>query len=379
MVSPQFRPLTGGYERAAERLAGAVSRSRHAVTVVTERRSRAWPSVESSCGFEIKRLWCIYRRGAHLMTAMMSLAVFLLSHGRRYDVWHIHQYGYQAAVAIVIARLLRRPVVLKVTNTKAQGIRATLGTSRWLPRALAGIHRNVQACVVTTAEAASEAKEFGIPAELIWYIPNGIDPEKYCPIEPAQKLELQRQLGVVGEGVVVFVGRLAEAKNIPLLIRAWKVVSALRPGACLVLVGDGPCRNMIEEAVRIEGLASVRIVGEQADTALWYQCADVFVLVSRHEGLSNSLLEALATGLPVVTTRVSGSEEILRDSEVGHLVQQNDEQGLAQAILGLLEDDERRRRLGQNGRAYAVENYSIDSVAKKTIALYERLVPSNGE
>ena len=126
MIAPQFRPLVGGYERAAERLAEELVSLGHEVTVIADCRDKCWPRMETTNGVTVRRLWCIYRTGLHLLTALLSHAAFLLLNGRRYDVFHIHQYGYHAAVTVVIGRLLRRPIILKITNTGAQGIEQAL-------------------------------------------------------------------------------------------------------------------------------------------------------------------------------------------------------------------------------------------------------------
>ena len=91
MIAPQFRPIIGGYERAAERLAIGLVKEGHHVDVVTERRDSAWPVLETLSGVRVRRLWCLPRRGLHVLTALGSLAWFLLREGRSYHVWHVHQ------------------------------------------------------------------------------------------------------------------------------------------------------------------------------------------------------------------------------------------------------------------------------------------------
>jgi glycosyltransferase involved in cell wall biosynthesis len=115
-------------------------------------------------------------------------------------------------------------------------------------------------------------------------------------------------------------------------------------------------------------------MGEQSDVMSWYQVADVFVLSSHYEGLSNSLLEAMSCGLPVASTRVSGSEDIFADVDVGEIVVPGDAQAMALSLSRLLADPARRTECGIRARTYAKEKYSISSVAKNTSALYERLV-----
>ena len=127
MISPQFRPLVGGYERAAERLSAALAEVGLRVVVIAERRDRAWPAMECIDGYEVRRLSCSYRRHRHAVTSLLSFAGFLLRHGREFDVWHVHQYGFHAALAVALGKVLRRPVVLKLTSSGAMGIESAMG------------------------------------------------------------------------------------------------------------------------------------------------------------------------------------------------------------------------------------------------------------
>ena len=166
MITPAFRPVLGGYERSAERLSSALCRLGHRVTVITERRDTQWPRKEVVDQVEIVRLWCVYRSGVHILTSLISFAIFLLTKGRRYHVFHIHQYGYHAALAVAIGRLLRKQVLIKVTSTSAEGIAPALASRRFSNSVMA-LHRAASACIVTSAETAREAAQFGIPQERI--------------------------------------------------------------------------------------------------------------------------------------------------------------------------------------------------------------------
>src|ERR1041384_7013195 len=93
MISPQFRPIVGGYERAAERVSAALAEAGLSVVVITERRDHTWPATECIDGYDVRRLFCLYRRHLHVITSLFSFARFLLFHGRDFDIWHVHNYG----------------------------------------------------------------------------------------------------------------------------------------------------------------------------------------------------------------------------------------------------------------------------------------------
>lgn len=375
MIAPQFRPLVGGYERAAERLSEELSRIGHEVTVIADCRDKRWPRMETTNGVTLRRLWCVYRLGLHILTALLSHAAFLLLRGHRYDVFHIHQYGHHAALAVVAGWLLRRPIILKITNTGTQGIEQALVDEQKSSRLLASLHRKVDTCIATTVEAQEEAARFGIPREKIRIIPNGIDTDFFKPCDLQGKAEIKKRLGLGRSLTVLFSGRLSTAKNTEGLIEAWNAIYRNVPNAQLVLIGDGPLRKMLEYRVAAHGLTtSVWLAGLQPEVLSWYQAADVFVLPSHHEGLSNSLLEAMSCGLPVVSTRVSGSTSIFAESDVGELVDIGDMPGLATALLCLLTDATRRGTCGLRAREYARARFSIRAVAEETLAVYAQLV-----
>jgi len=375
MIAPQFSPLVGGYEKAAERLASEIAKRGHRVTVLTERRVQCWPSRETMHGFELRRLRCIYRPGLHLLTSLLSFAVFLLTKGWQYQVVHVHQYGYHSALAVLVGRILQMPVVIKITSTGALGIEQALAGEQKASRLLASLHRKMDACIATTVEAQEEAARFGIPRKRIQIVPNGIDTDVFKPCDLQGKAELKRRLGLGRSLTVLYSGRLSPAKNPEGLIEAWNAISRDVPNAELVFIGDGPLRKALEDRTATLGLnESVRLAGNKPEVLSWYQAADIFVLPSHQEGLSNSLLEAMSCGLPVVSTRVSGSTGIFAESDVGELVDVGDMPGLATALRCLLTNPTRRATCGLRAREYARARFSIQAVTGETLALYARLV-----
>lgn len=374
MIAPQFYPLVGGYERAAERLAVELVKVGHAVTVLTERRDPRLPHTQMLNGVRVKRIWCVYRPGWHSITSIISFLVYLIFQGRQFDVLHVHQYGHHVAIAVAARRLLGKPVVLKLTSTTTQGIGAAIGGKGAKRRLFAKLHRTVSGLIATSAAAVEEAVRFGIPRERIRMIPNGIDTEVYAPCNPRDRTILKQRMGYRRPVTVLYTARLASAKNPIGLLQAWNHIHRELSDCELVLVGDGPLRQELVEQIANLGLSdSVQLVGYQQDVVPWYQAADVFVLPSHHEGLSNSFLEALSCGLPVVSTRVSGSTDVFSEADVGELVEVGDMAGFAKAIRRLLTNPERRTLCGVRARQYAVDKCSICAVAKATVTLYQTL------
>jgi glycosyltransferase involved in cell wall biosynthesis len=164
-------------------------------------------------------------------------------------------------------------------------------------------------------------------------------------------------------------------KDLPLLLKAWDSVHRARPSARLAIVGDGPeMRTLQEEAERLDLGSSLLLPGSTDDPKAWYAAADLYVLSSTNEGLSNSLMEALGCGLPIVSTCVSGSEDIFDVADVGLLVPVGDVGALENAIIELLSDHDRARACGRRSTEYAVAHFSLGAVADKIESLYFELV-----
>jgi glycosyltransferase involved in cell wall biosynthesis len=149
----------------------------------------------------------------------------------------------------------------------------------------------------------------------------------------------------------------------------------LPAGWHLVLVGDGSMRAGLAAFVDAEGLASsVTLVGYQANIEAWMAATDIYVLASHHEGLSNTMLEAMASGLPVVSTRVSATVEILEETGAGLVVEIGQMHRLAEGLIDLAADPALRLRMGEAGRAVIESRYSTVGVAEQHERLYHSLL-----
>jgi glycosyltransferase involved in cell wall biosynthesis len=380
MISPQFRPIVGGYERAAERLSVALADAGMRVVVITERRDSTWPGVECIDGYEVRRLSCSYRRHRHALTSLLSFAGFLLRHGREFDVWHVHQYGFHAALAVALSKLLHRPLVLKLPSSAAMGIERAIGTGI-LGRILRFFHLRVSACIAVSEETRKEAMTFGIPVERIHIIPDGLDGRQFYPVSLQERLAARCELGLDCQLLVLYVGRLSAEKNPVGLLEAWAAVDTnARKYASLALVGDGPERDRVQARAQMPNLSrSVHLAGQRNDVATWYRAADFYVISSHTEGLSISMIEALASGLPVISTNVSGSSILLEVPASGLVVNAGNVKELATAIEGLLTNKSTRMQLSKNTRPLFETRFSLDTFSKRIVSLYKSLLDGNQE
>jgi sugar transferase (PEP-CTERM/EpsH1 system associated) len=219
----------------------------------------------------------------------------------------------------------------------------------------------------------------GIRPERITTICNGVDTGKFMPAprKPADVLPAQ----LAGEGLVIIgtVGRLQPVKDQRLLLHAFgelvRQSPALATTARLLVVGNGPLRDMLTQLAQSLGIAHLTaFTGDRTDVAQLLQCMDVFVLPSLAEGISNTLLEAMATGLPVIATRVGGNVELVRDGENGALFESGDVASLTRLLAGYVTGGDARRRHGERSRRLALESFSLEAMIEGYRGAYETLI-----
>jgi sugar transferase (PEP-CTERM/EpsH1 system associated) len=202
----------------------------------------------------------------------------------------------------------------------------------------------------------------GIEPGKVQTILNGVDTERFQPAELADKSSRKAQQGFGPNQVLVgTVGRLDPVKDQQRLLRACAGLRERHPNLGLVLVGDGPCREPLEKlAGELQWGADCRFMGLRSDVPEMYRLLDVFVLPSIAEGISNTILEAMASGLPVVATAVGGNGELVVAGETGALVPAEDERALGRALELYLGNPALRREHGAAGRRRAVESFSLE-------------------
>ena len=210
----------------------------------------------------------------------------------------------------------------------------------------------------------------GVPASRLLLLPYGIPLAELDP--PLTRQAARERLGVSEETLVIgAVGRLEEQKGHTHLLAALPGLRREIPDLAVLLVGEGRRQEDLQRQVRDLGLEeTVRFLGTRRDLPEIYRALDLFVQPSLWEGLPLALLMAMGAGLPVVATRVSGSQEAIVDGVNGYLVEPGDPEALARAILDLARQPEARRRLGEAARRIVAERYSLEAMLTRLADLY---------
>ena len=216
-----------------------------------------------------------------------------------------------------------------------------------------------------------------VPPCKIHQIYNGVDSVKFHTREGERPAVLPP--GFADGQAVLFgsVGRMAEVKDYPMLVRAFIQVVQQHPDAALrarlAIVGDGPTREVCLDLLQGAGVSHLAwLPGTRDDIADIMQMLDVFVLPSKNEGISNTILEALASGLPVIATAVGGNLELVEDGVNGMLVKPGDPEDMAQALLKYLREPARIAEEGGQARRHAEQRFGIPAMAEAYAAVYDQ-------
>lgn len=219
----------------------------------------------------------------------------------------------------------------------------------------------------------------GARAERVAQIYNGVDSVRFHPRAGERPAIGPAGFADGAEVVIGSIGRMAAVKDFPTLVRAFLRLLESEPEARarlrLAIIGEGEAREQCLELLRQAGAADLAwLPGERSDTAELLRGMDVFVLPSLGEGTSNTILEAMASGLPVVATHVGGNPELVREGTTGALVPPADADSLASALRGYIADPERRRLHGRAARAEVERRFSMEAMVNGYLEVYDRVL-----
>jgi glycosyltransferase involved in cell wall biosynthesis len=415
MVAFQFYPVVGGAESRAMKQAHQLRELGHEVTVITLRHQKEWDKLEDMDGVSIIRLGGIYTRQGTLRLGRLGhfpldLLTFvkLWQLRNQFDILHAQQISTLCGAAALISKLTGKPLIISVASSgpnKSQTREdATLMADTLADKlsdlsflkipyddiVASGLDSLKKTAVggslildyIKKSEAfyhilSSRSRDYLISndfrADKIVRIPNGIDINKFYP-RPEKRPDPAKP-----ERDILCVARMSFPKGVDVLLHAWyRMLSEpdewranLKPR--LLIAGSGELEEQIERIARELGIEeSVVFLGLTKDVLPRLQEAWGFVLPSRWEGMPNALLEAMACEVPCISTRVSGSEDIVEDGVNGLLVEPERPVELARALRRVIEDTDFAQGLAQKGLETIMRDYQLARVTERMLELYDR-------
>ncbi len=407
-----FLPSVGGAETQTLAQSQRLLEVGHDVHIVTFRHRHAWSKRETIKGVPVIRVaGALLGRRHNLprpvrqllyLFAMLVMSWTIWSHRNEFDVLQVCQFSLLVLPLALVCRLAKKPMTIIVISAGAEKASKTSGAARlsagpldpnlpwlkvegrtWIDGDLYGLKRAGEHVIRLTRALLDQAgtiiivlssrmlqylqdNDFDLPGTRL--IPNGVDINRFQP--GVEDVDVERWARTV-----VCVSKARYEKGLDILLQAWRLVQEQQEEARLVIVGSGPLQERLKQmASALEISQSVEFAGLRTDVPEQLHRGLIGILPSRWEGMPNALLEAMASGQACVATRVSGSEDLIKHGVNGLLVESENYQEMAQALVTLLQDTPLAQKYGEAARRTVEQEYTLDHVLDMYTAVYQSLI-----
>ncbi|MEO7132702.1 MAG: glycosyltransferase family 4 protein [Vicinamibacterales bacterium] len=382
MVTGAYWPeLSGGGLQCRTMI--AAMRERFCFRVFTTCTDRALPSEDTVDGIPVKRVLVDVARPSSKLRAAIQTVSFFLRHQRSFDVLHLHGFSQKSVLLVLLARLFRKKVVITIHTAEQDEPDGVRRLGEFAYRCYASADQ----FIAISPRLAENYRRAGLPIDRLAMVPNAVDTGRFTPAGAEERQQLRAALDASAADLpwLLFVGFFSADKAPEVLADAWLQLHRAGLRTSLLLVGANRSTYhevdaAIAERIRIKAAAAgaqnlVRFVGEVADVERYHRAADVFVMPSVREAFGMALIEAMASGTPVIATRIDGvTDVIVDDGRTGILVPPRDADRLAAAIRSLLDDPAGAAVMGARARAAVMQQYSLEAGAARWSALYQQVI-----
>ncbi len=381
MVTGAYWPeLSGGGLQCRTMIAAL--RDRFRFRVFTTCTDPSLPREDEVDGIPVHRAYVDVARRTTKLAAAIRAWQFFRRHHRSFDVVHLHGFSQKSVLMVMLALVHRKKIVLTIhTAGHDEAVEA-----RRRGRLTYWAYRQAHLFIAISSRTASNYLAAGLPQARLRLAPNGVDVSRFHPASRAERDAARAALGSLPPDVcwILFVGFFSRDKAPDVLFNAWLAMQAGAPPSGLLFVGatDSDYRE-VEQRLAAEiadraaalGLSDrVRFTGQIANVEQAYHAADIFVMPSTREAFGMVLIEAMASALPVVASRIDGvTDEIVADGRDGLLVPPRDTGALAEAIRRLLLDRDGAEAMGAHARESVVGRYGLDVARQRWVEAYEAL------
>ena len=365
-----FYPFIGGTEKQALALASHLVKKGVPVTIVTSRFEMEWPRSEFMEGVRIVRLCSPRVKVLGALVFLFCLAGYLVKHRRQFSHIHTFQISYTSSASIFLGHLLKKPSLLKVASSGRGGDILKAQETLW-GRLFLFMAKKASRIIAVSTTVEEELMAAAVNPVKLSRIPNGVDVVRFRP--GADKGRLRETLQLPDKKTIVYTGRLSIEKGVDFLVRSFLKVE--RNGEYqLIIIGEGPEKEHIVHLLdNVHRGKPVLLLNSIDDVAGYLHAADLFILPSRFEGLSNSLLEAMACALPVISARVGGSTDIIEHGSNGLLVDVDNVEQMLDAIAYVFDDPRLAARLGKSARKTIEAHHDLSTIADRYVMLYKSM------
>jgi glycosyltransferase involved in cell wall biosynthesis len=384
MVVGAYYPELAGGSLQCRTLIEAL-RERVEFSVLTTTSDRRQATDEHVGGVPVHRVFVDARNPAMKVRSTLHLMRMAPRLAASADIFHFHGFTQKMLVLFTLARVSGRRTIEKMTSVGWDDPVAI--RSRPFGRWLGAAQRNVDRIVAVSPAMLERCRQASVPAGKIASIPNGVDVDRFSPVDPTTRTSIRKRLGLPIElPIIIFVGFWSGEKGPDVLFEAWLRARAQTGiDAALVYLGSTDSSNAevnaglvtrVRKRITEEGLESRVFFVERTDDVVSYlQASDIFAVPSSREGLSNALLEAMASALPCITGAIPGvSDSVVEHEMNGFIVAPGDPAALSLHLIAILRDSGLRQTIGARARQTIVKRFAIASIANQYFALYRSLL-----
>ena len=381
MVTGVYHPETSGASLQCRQLIASL-KPEVDFEVLTTSADASLPARDVVDGVPVTRVFVDPTRAASKLRASAAMTAAFLAMSARVDVVHLHGFSQKTILLIGLAKLFGKRTVIKLTSLGHDDA----GTMMRRGGAAALSYRRVDRAIAVAPGLAASWRDARLDPDRVVLIPNAVDARRFHPATDAERAALKRELGWDQTlPAVLFVGFFSHEKRPDLLYRAWARLWEEGIRSTLVLVGatrsayfeiDSAMAESVRADAAQRGLTSHLVFVERtSEIERYYRAADVFALPTTREGLPNVLLEAMASGLPPIITRLPGvTDWIVEDGVTGRLVGAVAEGEFEAALRQLLVTPAMRRLMGSAARLHVEREFTMQQTAAATMNVYMQLL-----
>jgi len=376
MVTERYLPIWGGAENQLRQLIPHLIDRGCEVEIVTRRFHKNMAAKEDLGGVLVHRLGTPGTSLFSQLYFIICLFFFLLKAASKTDIYHSHGAVKMGAICWLVSLLRRKKNVAKIASAgRIPKLSETL-----FGRLMLAMFKRSSAIISMTKEIDEELHAIGTQQAIMHPITNGVDCHRFSPASAEQRREWRVKNGLSPDSwVFLFSSRLVFGKGLDILINGWKEIVAKKANIHLLVVGSGTDQaDSVEEEmhkrVLEEKLTNVIFVGETERPEDYLSIADCFVFPSRKEGFPNALMEAMASQLPCVASKIGGVEALIDDGETGVLFEPENSKDLAEKCIALLQSPDKKESIGKNARQKMLSVFSFEIIAERYVKLYGTLL-----
>lgn len=357
-------PVVGGLEKQAHELSKLLIKKNIKINVLSGKFSSSQNKYELIDNVPVHRLAWSNSKLTRFSTLPFRLIYFMLKNKNHFDIVHLHTLSWFSIYTLVAAKLLNKCTVLKLANIGEYGLPGL--SNSFMGSFKIGIVKMSDTLVSMSYTSRQEAIDIGFPLNRIFMVPNGI------PLNVNSRKKYSHKSNVC---TVVFVGRLEEQKNLESFLYVWeKIHQIFFHDIVLEIWGDGVLKEKLQMlANSLKSSDSITFRGEVNSVQTKLNKADIFVLPSLAEGNSNAILEAMAVGLPVISTSVGGTLMQVGSQGAKYISEPNDDSGLYYNLKCMIEDHQLRKSIGQSMCDRVDKYFDINKIADSYISMYSYL------